>query len=88
MIKTMKLATNIAAIFLFIVFIFYVRHDLKDRSNNIEFSRKLFETAYKAGQANEAYKVYMFQVNHVHFSADSMFKADSVKIDSMICNYY
>jgi len=58
------------------------------RNNNIEFSRKLFETAYKAGQANEAYKVYMFQVNHVHFSADSMFKADSVKIDSMICNYF
>jgi hypothetical protein len=59
-----------------------------DDRNNREFSRKLFETAYKAGQANEAYKVYMFQVNHVHFSADSMFKADSVKIDSMICNYY
>jgi hypothetical protein len=58
------------------------------RSNNIEFSRKLFETAYKAGQANEAYKVYMFRVNHVHFSADSMFKADSAKIDSMICNYF
>lgn len=62
--------------------------DRNELRRDREFSRKLFETAYKAGQANEAYKVYMFRVNHVHFSADSMYKVDSLKIDSMICEHF
>lgn len=61
--------------------------NLNNDRNNREFSRKLFETSYKAGQVNEAYKNYMFRVKHEYMS-DSLYKADSAKIDSMICNYF
>ena len=78
----------IASILLIISNIHSCNQRIKEQEYNRAFSRKLFELSYKAGQANEAYKVYMFRVNHVHFSADSMYKVDSLKIDSMICEHF